>query len=168
MQVYVGTYGKYNSGSIEGRWLKLSDYKNHEDFMKACFWLHKNEYDPEIMFQDWENVPEGTVDECSVDPILWELMKLEDYELERITDYIDCMGCSLEEAMENAEEYYCGEYDSPKDYAQQYAEEGGLLDGFENNPLANCIDWEHYANELRMNGVTYHWKSNGNIVVFNS
>ena len=32
--IYVGTYGKYNSGSIEGKWLKLNDYEDIESFYK--------------------------------------------------------------------------------------------------------------------------------------
>src|SRR5690606_41483633 len=30
--IYVGTYGKYNAGSIFGKWLNLSDYADKEEF----------------------------------------------------------------------------------------------------------------------------------------
>lgn len=56
---YVGTYGKYNSGSIEGAWLDLADYATHSEFVAACRELHKNESDPEFMIQDWEGLPDG-------------------------------------------------------------------------------------------------------------
>lgn len=56
---YVGTYGKYNGGSLAGKWLDLSDYPTYHDFLKACKELHKNESDPEFMIQDWENLPDG-------------------------------------------------------------------------------------------------------------
>ena len=62
-RVYVGTYGKYNNGSLFGAWLDLSDYLNKEDFYEACRELHKDEEDAEFMFQDWENVPEGLIGE---------------------------------------------------------------------------------------------------------
>lgn len=52
--VYVGTYAKYNAGSIYGDWLMLSDYADIEDFYEACRELHADEEDPEFMFQDWE------------------------------------------------------------------------------------------------------------------
>ena len=55
-RVYVGTYGKYNNGSLFGAWLDLSDYSDKEDFYEACRELHKDEEDAEYMFQDWENV----------------------------------------------------------------------------------------------------------------
>ena len=56
--VYVGTYGKYNNGSLFGAWLDLSDYADKEEFYEACRELHKDEEDAEFMFQDWENVEE--------------------------------------------------------------------------------------------------------------
>ena len=62
-KVYVGTYGKYNIGSLSGAWLDLSDYSDKEEFYEACRELHKDEEDAEYMFQDWENVPEGLIGE---------------------------------------------------------------------------------------------------------
>ena len=52
--VYVGTYGKYNNGSLSGAWLDLSDYSDKKEFYEACRKLHKDEEDAEYMFQDWE------------------------------------------------------------------------------------------------------------------
>ena len=40
--VYVGTYGKYNNGSLFGAWLDLSDYADKEEFYEACRELHKS------------------------------------------------------------------------------------------------------------------------------
>ena len=34
--VYVGTYAKYNNGSLFGAWLDLSDYSDKEEFYEAC------------------------------------------------------------------------------------------------------------------------------------
>lgn len=34
-RVYVGTYNKYNSGSLFGKWLDLSDYSDKDEFMEA-------------------------------------------------------------------------------------------------------------------------------------
>lgn len=71
-RVYVGTYGKYNSGSIAGAWLNLADYKNKEEFLAACARLHKNEPDPEFMFQDWEGVPSWLIRESWISPEVWQ------------------------------------------------------------------------------------------------
>ena len=58
-KVYVGSYNKYNNGSIAGGWLDLADYKNYNEFLTACRKLHKNESDPEFMIQDTEDFPDG-------------------------------------------------------------------------------------------------------------
>lgn len=58
-KVYVGTYKKYNNGSIAGGWLDLADYATYGDFLNACRKLHKNESDPEFMIQDTEDFPDG-------------------------------------------------------------------------------------------------------------
>ena len=45
-RVYVGTYNKYNSGSLFGKWLDLSDYSGKDEFLEACRELHEDEQDP--------------------------------------------------------------------------------------------------------------------------
>lgn len=35
-RVYVGTYNKYNNGSLFGKWLDLSDYSDKDEFLEAC------------------------------------------------------------------------------------------------------------------------------------
>ena len=44
-KVYVGTYAKYNNGSLYGAWLDLSDYSDKEEFYEACRELHEDEED---------------------------------------------------------------------------------------------------------------------------
>lgn len=58
-RVYVGTYKKYNEGSVKGGWLDLSDYATYGEFLTACHKLHKDEHDPEFMIQDSECFPDG-------------------------------------------------------------------------------------------------------------
>lgn len=56
-KIYVGTYAKYNSGSINGAWLDLGDYSSAEEFLTSCADLHADEENPEFMFQDYEGFP---------------------------------------------------------------------------------------------------------------
>lgn len=58
-RVYVGTYGKYNSGSIAGGWIGLKECKDYNEFLSKCHKLHKRERDPEFMIQDIEGFPDG-------------------------------------------------------------------------------------------------------------
>ena len=38
--VYVGTYHKYNCGSLFGAWLDLTTFASYEDFCEVCRFLH--------------------------------------------------------------------------------------------------------------------------------
>lgn len=78
MKLYVGTYAKYNNGSIGGAWLDLDRYANAEEFEAACRRLHHDERDPELMFQDVETDPgcdwqEGLYSESSIPREYWSL-----------------------------------------------------------------------------------------------
>jgi antirestriction protein len=79
-RIYVGTYAKYNNASLEGKWLDLDDYSDAEEFLQACAELHKDEADPEFMFQDYENFPEN---------LYGESMSQKD--IEKIYEYIRIM-----------------------------------------------------------------------------
>ena len=58
-RAYIGTYAKYNNGSLAGAWMTLTDYKNYDAFLAACKQIHRNEPDPEFMCQDVESMPDG-------------------------------------------------------------------------------------------------------------
>ena len=74
--VYVGTYSKYNDGSIDGKWLNLENYKDEDEFYAAARELHKDEEDPELMFQDFENFPKRFYGESSLAKELWDWLEL--------------------------------------------------------------------------------------------
>lgn len=58
-RVYVGTYAKYNSGSLAGAWINLDDCADYSEFLAKCQATHKDERDPEFMIQDAEAFPDG-------------------------------------------------------------------------------------------------------------
>ena len=49
-RIYVGTYAKYNNGSLQGEWVELSDFYDLDDFMERCAEIHEDEEEPEYMF----------------------------------------------------------------------------------------------------------------------
>ena len=55
--VYVGTYGKYNEGSLCGLWVDLSSFDDYDEFINFCKAIHADEEDPELMAQDYECFP---------------------------------------------------------------------------------------------------------------
>jgi len=138
-RLYVGTYAKYNAGSIGGAWLTLSDYADREDFLAACRELHKDEADPELMFQDFEGFPKAWYCESSAPPaILWEWIDLRDDERLAFGAYVDNIGDGA--TIEGFREAWQGQWDSGADFAEHIAEECGYVT--KDLPSWIVIDWE--------------------------
>ena len=90
--VYVGTYKKYNEGSIYGKWMTLSDYSDFDEFEEACRELHKDEEDPEFMCQDKEYIPDSKYCESGLEwlKFYWdELADLDADDLAKVYEYWD-------------------------------------------------------------------------------
>ena len=59
-QAYVGTYGKYNNGDLNGAWIDLIKCGTYDNFLKECYKLHEDEGDnTELMIQDVMYLPDG-------------------------------------------------------------------------------------------------------------
>jgi len=138
-RLYVGTYAKYNAGSIKGDWLTLSDYPDRESFLEACAELHQDEQDPELMFQDFEGFPKAWYCESSAPPaILWEWLDLRDDERLAFGAYAEHIGGEV--TVEEFRDAWQGQWDNGADFAENIAEECGYVPkGF---PAWIVIDWE--------------------------
>jgi antirestriction protein len=147
-RVYVGTYGKYNSGSIAGKWLDLEDYADKDNFLKACAELHKGEHDPEFMFQDYEGIPEGMISESHVDEELWDWIGLDDDDRELLKVY-KSLGISDDATIENARDAFYGKYKDEEDFAYEYVESTGMLHDVPDS-LKNYFDYEAFGRDLLM------------------
>lgn len=146
-KIYVGTYAKYNSGSIEGKWLDLEDYADKDEFEDACRELHEDEDDPEFMFQDWEGIQDAFISESYVDEDLWS--------------YLDCdadedakaayMACFDKWDEDDFNDRYRGEFRSWEDMAEQLLDETGELESIPEH-LRYYFDYGAYARDLRLGG----------------
>lgn len=151
VKIYVGTYAKYNNGSIFGKWLTLSDYSDLSEFYDACRELHKDEEDPEFMFQDFET-PEllnGKISECGIDKDIFEIAEaMEDKDADMISAYVSLMGEKLTpELIEQAEERFYGQFDSYTDLAEDYAEQTGMLSKVPES-IQRYFDFEAFGRDL--------------------
>jgi antirestriction protein len=145
--IYVGTYAKYNNGSIFGAWIDLTDYQTSQEFYKACEELHKDEQDPEFMFQDFENFPKSLYSESG--------------NIDAIYDYIDFInhthlsieavntGLSLDIPLDKLEDSYYGQFDNDTDLAYEYIESTGLLQGVPDT-ITNYFDYQAFGRDLGM------------------
>ena len=153
-KIYVGTYYKYNNGSISGAWIDLENLTKDE-FNQKCKELHKDETDPEFMYQDFEcdEIFKGMIAECGIDEEFWELKEtLENTEidLEALTAYKSIFG---EIDIQDFEDKFYGHfegYNIDKEFGEHILEELGELEQVPQH-LRYYIDAEAYGRDLLIN-----------------
>jgi antirestriction protein len=163
-RLYVGTYAKYNSGSINGAWLDLDDYSDKDAFLVACKELHKDEPDPEFMFQYYEGFPRSYYSESSVHEKLWDWIELDDDDKTLLEAYIE--NVNQDGDIDQARDAFMGKADNEAAFAEQWLQDTCGLDGVPDH-LKNYIDYEAYARDMRHDGITFV-RLNGELWVFNN
>ena len=159
-KIYVGTYHKYNCGSIEGAWVDVTNL-NETEFLEKCREIHKDEQDPEFMFQDWEcnHLLDSYVDEMGIDSEFWEikeqLEKLEDSEIEALNCYVKA-GFDFD-INEFRDRYFCHieDYNTNRAFGDYMLEELGELQQVPQH-LRYYIDAEAYGRDLLINDFCEH------------
>ena len=162
-RIYCGTYAKYNDGSIKGEWFDLEDYCSKEEFIDACLELHDDEEDPELMFQDWEDIPDKYISESWIDADFWgEYLNLDDDDKELLSAYQD--GVDSTGTIEQAREAYCGKADNKAEFAEEFHRECGyeIPDWLEGH-----IDWDSVARDMGYGDFSFV-EFNGDTWVFRS
>ena len=172
-RIYVGTYGKYNSGSIFGKWFDLTEYKNLKEFYNALKDYHKNEHDPEFMFQDWENIPSCLIGESWIHEEIYDYIEeIQNgnicYEVfnDFLSYYYTFDFDSIYEAIKKAQERFRGCFNSLKEYAEEELDESvkafELFNGVElPDSIKRNLDYEGYKIDLEHLGVRF--TENGNV-----
>ena len=147
--VYVGTYGKYNDGSLCGLWIDLSTFNGYDDFIDFCKAIHADEEDPELMAQDFEGFPrqwynEGFMSEEDFDHIQEYTELCDKYDVDAVDDYME-----FADELDNFEEAYCGEWDSEEDFARHIVNECYNLEKLMGD-LSRYFDYEAFGHDLFM------------------
>ena len=148
--VYVGTYHKYNCGSIFGMWLDLTTFADYDEFCAVCRFLHRDEADPELMCQDYENFPEEWYSEDifseDIFDLIQEFAELDEDEREAYEAFLD-VRCDSRISVEDFRDAYQGEWDSEEDFARHIVEECGMFDNLPES-VKDYFDFERYADDL--------------------
>jgi antirestriction protein len=153
-KIYVGTYYKYNNGSIAGAWIDLENLSKDE-FYSKCQELHKDEIDPEFMYQDWEcdEIFKGMISEHGIDDKFWELKEtLENtkIDLEALTAYQAIFGDI--DISDFEDKFFCHieDWNTHRAFGDYMLEEMGELDQVPEH-LRYYIDAEAYGRDLLIN-----------------
>ena len=165
-RIYVGTYAKYNAGSLAGAWIDPTDYLCKQDFIDACNELHKDESDPELMFQDWEGDFFGLISEGFIDAKFWDLINApelkDDERKEAFEEFVNCGFANLEsdasEILEDFAERYKGQHESEEEFAAELAMEEFAEEFGRKSELEMYFDYSAYAHDKFINDYVF---SNG-------
>jgi antirestriction protein len=154
-QAWVGCLGCYNNGALNGLWVDGVDAADTDGAGLSeagkCLKCGADEF----WVMDYEGYGDILGGECSpleAANVAAAIEKIEDggHDIEAITAYASNLSLSLEnwdEWKEAFEGSYIGEYDTLKDYAEQYVQETGLLQNIPEE-VARFFDYEAYAHEL--------------------
>lgn len=156
-----GTYGKYNSGNLRSMWVDLSTFESYEDFENFCLAIHSDEDDPELTYQDYENMPRSLyherIGEEEFENILKYCELCDDYSVEAVDDFLEWDSSDDLDRMHDA---YVGVYDSEEDFAEEIVSECYDLDNMMGS-LACYFDYEKFARDLFM--CDYYFGSHGTV-----
>ena len=159
--LYCGTYGKYNSGSLRGMWVDLSTFDSYEDFINFCKAIHADESDPELMYQDFENMPYSLYHESMGKEGFENIKKYcelcEEYNVLAVDDFLKFF---KPEELDRMHDAYVGVYDSEEDFAEEIVSDCYDLEKMMGN-LADYFDYDALARDLFM--CDYYFCSHGTV-----
>lgn len=128
-RIYVGTYAKYNNGSLGGQWVDLIDFGNYKEFVDYCKEIHSDEKNPEFMVQDYEGYPSslyhegGLPTEEEFDKII-EISELDGDEKKAYAAFLN-LGWS-NDSIDAFRDAYFGKYTDDNDLGYECVEMGGM------------------------------------------
>jgi antirestriction protein len=142
--IYVGTYSKYNNGSLAGAWVELDNFTDKEAFIDYCQKLHADEKDAEFMYQDFEGFPERFYSESGISDDLFDFLAMDEDDQLMLEAYIDATG-DASATLDDASDAFQGQYDNDEDFVYQLLSDCGDLP---DTPHYIVIDWQATARNI--------------------
>lgn len=167
--LYVGTYKKYNEGSLYGMWVDLEKVYDAEEFFEVCAKLHDDEDgDAEYMFQDFQGFPEEfyseSMNEEEIQRII-DFINLDEDEQELLEDYCEIQCESIgdfQDFMDRAKDSWMGKYSDFREFTDQMADEqiSCFSLGKDTEFFERYFDYDKWENDMDYD---YAIGSNGNV-----
>lgn len=154
IKVYVGTWGKYAGGSIDGGWVNLGDFESPEHYHHYLRTkLHADEQDAEYMIQDVEGpswVREYIGEYGMNEEFVWGYLNLDDYEKPVLDGWLEVSGekyDDIDEAVSDANDHYSGgEGQDFDDWVYDFMRDTSghmTVQEMINGQYYNWIDWDN-------------------------
>lgn len=146
-RIYVASLSDYNAGRLHGRWIDAAqsaeDIQAEVDEMLAA--------SPEPIAEEWaihdyDDFHGIELGEYESFEKVAELAQLLDEHGAAYAAYVDMEGAEYATA-EGFEEDYCGQWDSEQAYAEEFADDIGLLTEVPDS-LSSYFDWEKWTRDL--------------------
>ena len=160
--LYCGTYGKYNSGNLGGMWVNVSTFDSYEDFVNFCKAIHADENDPELMYQDFANIPDSLYHESMGEEEFENILKYcdlcDEYNVSAVDDFLEWYS---PEDLDMMYDSYVGVYDSEEDFARELVNERYDIENMMGD-LAYYFNYEALTRDLFLGD--YHFGSHGTVL----
>lgn len=147
IQVYVSTWNRYNSGTLDGAWLDLESFRDAEALYDYINKMFSDEWESdtlEPMWQDWEGVPDCLQDDgaCMRDlERVYEWLALDDDKREAVAEYWD----EVEDASDVDDILDHLEWEGdPNDY---YDEMARIYYPWIDGPAGRYFDWDTWRKD---------------------
>jgi antirestriction protein len=127
--------------------------------LTACRELHKDEADPELMFQDFEGFPRAYYSESSVSDELFDWLEMDEHDRELLEVYLENIDQSG--TLVDAQDAFVGQGETIAQWAEQYLEDCGDLQNVPEN-LRYHIDFDSWARDSGFSFIRH----NGELWVF--
>jgi antirestriction protein len=162
--IWLGCLSCYNNGRLNGKWISaematepeaaetlngLAEQVQVNDYTASrCRKCFGDEFD----VMDYQLIPKSCANTKEFYENAEQLNELHNTDqlalIVMLAENIDTGGhMDLDELIRYHETNYAGEFDSAKEFGEDYAEQVGDLDAVPEH-MRNYIDWEHYATEL--------------------
>ena len=143
-------------------WVDVSTFDSYEDFVNFCLAIHADEEDPELMYQDFENMPDSlyheSMGEEGFNKIAEYCELCDEYSVEAVDDFLEW---DSTEDLDNMHDAYVGVYDSREDFAREIVSDCYDIENIMGN-LACYFDYEAFARDLFMGD--YYFGSHGTVL----
>lgn len=149
-RIHYWELSNYNNGRLIGKWFELDGLTHNEHRIDIKEWLNgltekTGELCEEYIVGDSEGIPDKYVGEYSIDSDYFDYVSI--LESTNLDPEVFEAGIELGIDPEYIREYYYGHFNSIADFAENYLECTGGLDGVPDH-LINHIDFESYGREL--------------------
>ena len=153
LKVFVTNLGKYNEGELIGEWVSLPvDESELEEVLER---IGINEEYEEYFITDYETeLDDLDIDEYSniseLNELAAQLESLDEYDLEKVGAIVEGCGISLQDAIDNIDDYTYYSGKTLEDVAYEIVEECYDLPEF----ALRYFDYEAFARDLDYDGYT--------------